>query len=569
MKGAIDAGEAASGLKMMDAGEAMEAVREWGKATHSGKTLRELLSYDGMPLWDMIEANFATLVSEHQKKLQAIRFFKKELEKPGIGTVVADSRTAEGRAAMLVARRNGMSVRIKSSGSMSGAKAKIMHALVRHLIKANSLRMRIASRGMKGSVKGKILFLPFIESQTSILAPVIKQLKADGAGVAVLRMGSLRNRMAKSLGNAGIESIPIESYCTRDVARMARRHSAEICRIWNEIAKDGKFRAQLKYLGIPVWDLIKEDFGFYFRTRKRIGEIILFAETMRNLVETERPSLLVTTDCFSELGKPVHHIARRHSIPTLYVQYGMFDKTTFIMGPAESDSLAVWGRSTAGLMKQRGIEPSRVRITGCPKFDVLNDLKAFSGNRRATPDNRPMALFASETMTADEYERVSGMLFGAFKSLDNVRLVVKLHPRETIGDFYKREARLNGIKADVIKDCDLYSMLSASDLVITMTSTTGLEALIFGKPLITLDVAYESSQVPYTRYGASISAKSPEELRNAVNSVLRGGRKTGIIRNGRKLISDYAYKIDGKSTKRIIKLVYKLKAQTNKPNPAR
>jgi len=73
------------------------------------------------------------------------------------------------------------------------------------------------------------------------------------------------------------------------------------------------------------------------------------------------------------------------------------------------------------------------------------------------------------------------------EALPQHRLVVKIHPKET-ADASNRYLRLAARLPDVyfVKSQPMHELLAGCELVVTVNSTVGVEALAFGKPVITL-----------------------------------------------------------------------------------
>ena len=101
-----------------------------------------------------------------------------------------------------------------------------------------------------------------------------------------------------------------------------------------------------------------------------------------------------------------------------------------------------------------------------------------------------------------------------------------------------------------MKDYDLHKIISASDIVIISQTTVGLEAMILGKPVISLD--YMNKFDLYTRPGAAIGAQSQEEISKAIDHILNDeNARKELKANQEKFLSDYLFKLDGNSSKRV------------------
>ena len=111
----------------------------------------------------------------------------------------------------------------------------------------------------------------------------------------------------------------------------------------------------------------------------------------------------------------------------------------------------------------------------------------------------------------------------------------------------------------MVKDIDTLGLINASELLITVSSMTGLEAMILDKPLITINLTDLPDTFPYAEYGASVSVSRPEDFTPAIEKCLNDNQVKKKLKIGReRFIRDYLHALDGKSTDRIISVVESL-----------
>jgi CDP-glycerol glycerophosphotransferase (TagB/SpsB family) len=98
------------------------------------------------------------------------------------------------------------------------------------------------------------------------------------------------------------------------------------------------------------------------------------------------------------------------------------------------------------------------------------------------------------------------------KDIKNTTLIIKPHPED--------KSRIEEIKSIIIEksrivsDINLYSLLTVSDIVITVNSTVGLEALTLYKPVVVL------GQAIYGNKGFTYDLKEKIELRDLIFQAL-------------------------------------------------
>lgn len=546
--------------------EAILLVREWGKLKVNEKTLKEFLTYKDLPFWDMIESNFAINLFESSKKLNNVKLMKEIIKTENPDKIVTGDKTIPERAAICVAKSFRVEVEKIDSSPLENFKfyydIKLRNYLLRYIKILKEIERTLLTKRVKKWFKGnkkKILIIPNIETHTSIVAPVIRELeKNTNYELLTLRFGSIRERMKKSLGRAGIKNIPVEAFATKEVEERANDAIKFLKGRWKILETSEKFKRPMKYMGIPIWDLVKEDFELYFSTMVKIVEIVKHAETIREILEKERPDLILSLDELSEMGKPMALLARKRKIPLLIIQHGLFGKGSFIYGPSMATKKCVWGPYIKKMLLERWFTKEQIVITGCPKFDALAKKKFMSKERLckelSLDPGKDIILFASQP--AKEIKRIANMILKTMKQFPDKQLIIKLHPREYNEPLYRKLAKKIGINIIITKNFDLYRLLANCKLLVTTFSTVGLEALILGKSVITINLTSEPDPMSFTQRKAALGIHKESDLLPTLKKVFEDRKFLKKLKKYRdKFVYDYAYKKDGKATERIVKLI--------------
>lgn len=556
--------------------EAILTLRKWGKIKVNKKTLKEILTYKGIHFWDMIELSFADWISSRIEKLQYIKLVKKISEKKNIEKIIANELNDFGKAAYLVAKAKkihfisiarGLSQKIRWY-----YKRYLWHYFVRCGIKLKELQQVVLSKmkinfKTKQEKKNKILLIVFIETMIPVIYPIIKELEKNKDNqLIVLRLTSPTERMKKSLDKKGIKSEPVERYMTETAKKRAKNIIKILMKGWKYLKLNKKFRKSITYLGIPVWDLVKYDFEYYFETRKRIEEIVKYIECLREAIKIEKPKILITLDDYSELGKPTMLLGKINKVPTLCIQHGLFGKGVFVFGPSYSDKIAIWGPKVKKILGKRWFNPKKMVLTGSPGFDDLADKNSLQKSKEEIykilnlNPSKKFFIYATQPLGKDKkLKRITAeMVFNAMKQFTNKYLVVKIHPREYDLSFYQNIAKKTGIhNIIIVKDVNLHKLIANCELLITPFSTVGIEALILNKPLITVNLTRRIDPGSFEESG-TINVKSTNELVSAIRYILNPKNREKISKKVRRYIYNYTYITNGKATERIIKLIYEM-----------
>jgi len=220
------------------------------------------------------------------------------------------------------------------------------------------------------------------------------------------------------------------------------------------------------------------------------------------------------------------------------------------------DSTLVWGTYWKEFLKNvSGYPPNRIAITGQARTDIIPKLKDSSQQFKTKFRNnkRFLVVFASQLQQDPLLrERAAADVFEAVKTMNDVHLLVKLHPSETNNpNYYDSIALKTGCSNySLSTQDDLYQIISASDIIITCFSTVGSEAVYFSKPLIVLDHLEQDIQ-GYIAVKVAFKATNSSELHSVIRSILEGN----LVPDEDALnqyIKANAFSIDGQASDRIL-----------------
>jgi len=389
--------------------------------------------------------------------------------------------------------------------------------------------------------KKDVLFLVYTHSHVNTLSPVIRKMKNN---FLVVKRDGFTDNVARKLKQNNITYNDIEGYLAKESSRNIRKARKSLKNKYKELLKTGEFDKQnLSYL-----------FLLYF------PEMIRYIEILNNMLSIERPKLLVVMNEITTLGNLAVHIAKQKGIKTLCIQHGAIGVGPDGAGsfvPVSVDKVAVWGDSSRKTLINKGTQKEKIVVTGAPQFDNLKRLNTEITESLAKDlcldMSKKYILFTTQNFPYME-ETVRSVC-KAVKSILGLQLVIKTHPAEYLTKHYKKIIKESGVKGILTKRY-LHPLIKGCSIIITVSSTTGLEALIMRKPLITINLSGKHDLMPYAEKGAAIGVYKPEDIKPAIKSVLedKDVRKK-LAKNAKLFIYDQCYKIDGKASERIVDLI--------------
>lgn len=269
--------------------------------------------------------------------------------------------------------------------------------------------------------------------------------------------------------------------------------------------------------------------------------------------------------------------AKRLNIRTIVLQHGCMNHPLAYL-PLKSDMIAVWGEYSKQWLINHGCEESKIRVIGSPRYDsykssafdreavkkkVFEDFGIAAGKRlflyaaQAVYDITLTEFYLRKEELAETFLRLCRYVHKRKDCL----LILKLKGRSGAG-FYKKLLRdnLNGNVHNIriVTDYNIYDLVTAADILFTVASAVGIEAMLMGAPIITLDF-FKRNPAPFSEYGAAISVKRKEDIGLAADTVLNDKDKLQALHAASKrLLERYLFAMDGNASERAFELMQKV-----------
>ena len=251
----------------------------------------------------------------------------------------------------------------------------------------------------------------------------------------------------------------------------------------------------------------------------------LFRETTEifdRLVARYQPQSIFVGNCITMVGNMLAHLAKRAGIKVFCSMHGiMNDYLEF----SEFDFFYLFGNRDKRSLVQLGIAPEKLVVAGSPKIDKNLGLTSVKSNR-----DKIRALVAlsgpGHSVTLVHHVRIIEALGVAANRFKEVEFYIKLH-RKDRPVYYEKLVKLNNIKlfayGNPAVSANIYDWIREADMLITAASTTALEAMILGVPVLTVDLVRHLGSVSFIREGATLHATETSQLCSNIELVLERG----------------------------------------------
>ncbi|MDA8135381.1 MAG: hypothetical protein M0T82_12230 [Desulfobacteraceae bacterium] len=247
----------------------------------------------------------------------------------------------------------------------------------------------------------------------------------------------------------------------------------------------------------------------------------------RNLLKKEKPDLCFALHELNRWGKIFAFWSKKLNIPVITFQEGLYYGLDFgYTGHVQYTTLnLVWGKRIK--KKLTDFEAPGDRILPVGNTHLANEIEYQRKNairKKKRKQYRCKDSFALLLLISGEIPSVQELypLFESVADSTGTFLFIKFHPItpldqmnkwvSSIPDNYKKRIRA------FHDDENTYDLMSLSDLcILVQPSTTGLEALALGKPLVHLDVRMRD-KLPYSFTEFKVAVKmTPAELGKALS----------------------------------------------------
>ncbi|MBA3813627.1 MAG: CDP-glycerol glycerophosphotransferase family protein [Alphaproteobacteria bacterium] len=372
----------------------------------------------------------------------------------------------------------------------------------------------------------KILFVAYGGGHIAALTPVIKALKNQkDIEFSVFALTTAQTFLEK-------EKIDFFSYTNLpfpSTPHILNRGEE----LFSQLSEQKVNREEsIHYLG---WNMVEleetygvEEAGNMYAKRGR--HCFFPIQLMKKIIKTCGIDLVISTNsprseqaaltAASELGVPsiclVDGFAKYESE---WISHPGFSSKVCVLSNSVKDNLVAMGRPAQDIV-----------VTGNPAFDIfysplskekINQFKKENG----IPEDKKVIVYASNPESEVHLyngrkgdvllpEKVLEKLIILLEKQEDYFLIFRPHPSQIFKNVFLSERMLFDHKFDLL------TLLHASDVVVTLTSTVGLQAQIAGKPLICINSSVYAADIFYEDFGYVNRINCLAELNDSLSIAL-------------------------------------------------
>lgn len=378
----------------------------------------------------------------------------------------------------------------------------------------------------------RVLFVAYGSGHIKMLIPVALALLASGRARPVVLALTTADPVARA---AGLEVVQFKDFVLpEDEAALEKGRKL----VYDLSGVVGDPDESAAYLGLSYVDLVAElgETAAEADYRRRGRQAFLPTRTLSRILHALRPDVVVATN--APRGERAAIVAAgRLGIPSLcVVDLFAIDEVQWIGQAGYASRVCVLNEAVRDFLIAAGRRPEEVVVTGNPGFDALNAPDAIAAGQQWREQrgwtNRRVLLWPTQVEPAvhpfDGRPGDPTLPGRALQQLVQWTLahedaVLCMRPRagETPPEVPVHERIvITG------QELALPALLHACDLVVTLTSTVGLEGHLAGCRLVQVTDSVFDEAMPLLRYGIADDAVPVQSLQPALDRWANTPRRT-------------------------------------------
>jgi len=362
---------------------------------------------------------------------------------------------------------------------------------------------------------------------------------------------------------------PLERFLTPRVAFSAWRYSRKLERHWNRAKREDGFRRFFKHWNVDRSHILRMDFFFRFV----LFQQVLYIELMKRAVRVEKPDLILISQEFTGQGMAAVIASKLEKVPTIAFQHGIITPmhSGYFHLPGEisdkitpdhtlvADKTSVYGLYTRDvLVDSCGYPADAVVVTGQMRYDPLEHADRVFNRERTlkrfgfSPEKKTVLLITESYSRSHLFLRV---VASALKNIPSVQAVIKPHPNDVHYEWHRTILENEGYAAAVAEpSSDTFELLFACDVMMTVTSTVAIEAMLMKKFVIVINLLGARDPTPYVEGGGAIGVYKENDVEPTIKNVLFDEKIQKEFEAKRERFLEY-HLLHGKATENVVELI--------------
>jgi len=399
-------------------------------------------------------------------------------------------------------------------------------------------------------------FLPYYGNHVDVSDPVMKVLDEREFKYNLIELDNIYNVTKKAMKKYNREYTELESFLGFGDFFKTKLVYFKFKSRWFKF-KSSENKEIFNIEGYNLYNILKKRLRFIFNFR--FTKLYLLEQGLKNIVKQTNTKLLIIMNENSLFGRFSSLFANSIGIKSLLLQHGATEDDP-MYSEIHADKLAAEGQSSKDVFSKYGADVSKIILCGQPRFDRIYNKVGIKSKEEVCKDlnisvDKKILVLCTQIPECDE--NVTDSVCKAVKDDDSLYLIIKLHPADGRFEMFEKIVKENNLKNVLVnRDYNTQNLLNACEISLSVFSTTTLETMMLGKNTITINYTGEPDRMPYASSGAAIGVYKPEDLKDAIYSILKNEDVRKKLEEKKQDFLYYlSYEPDGKASERVADLV--------------
>ncbi|MFQ5811132.1 MAG: UDP-N-acetylglucosamine 2-epimerase, partial [Armatimonadota bacterium] len=332
---------------------------------------------------------------------------------------------------------------------------------------------------------------------------------------------------------------------------------------WNRVTRDADWRSSFAAGGAALWPAAAP--RAWAAAIVEMTRAIVHGSAADDLLARADPDVIVSFKHEAPAPGGLVLAARRRGVPTVYIQHGLLSETFRTQPSLPHARFLVFSEHARDQIAASGAPQDAIEVVGHAGYDglVRGETVLGESERGHSLTDREGHVLLLLTQPNEGLRGLPGgrwieHAFAAAAQIEDCHLVVKVHPRDTRASAYAALAAKTGADVRIVShaEANLPELWPLCDAVVMGYSTAAFEAIIHGKPVVSINLTGDEDCYPFAASGAALAARRPSEVLPALRSALSDEPTLRrLARQREEFIQHHVGPLDGRAGRRIAAII--------------
>lgn len=245
------------------------------------------------------------------------------------------------------------------------------------------------------------------------------------------------------------------------------------------------------------------------------------------LLKNKKVNIILLSEESHPFSRGIVQLAKKFDVPTMTFQHGLF--LSEVAAFSDADYVFSVGGKQKELYSRASPKETKIKVMGIPRYDSLKKMKKQRKEKiilYIMEISREEDMVPGTHLIKKQQKELLRFVFRVMKKFPEYRLIIKTRSNWEMDELPKIIAEEQNFQNfEIIEKTDNNQLLNDSDLAIVNFTSMGLEALMLGKPVISLSYKEMKKYNPYERMDIVPKVYSEEELYKFILLGLKSGDK--------------------------------------------